>query len=127
MPQDFILALCLAACQQSSLGVSVGNWLKTNLHPPASLVHGKAEQPRVQHKDQKGLLHAEGGFGLLKLVLTGLLVVSSGRYTRLYLEELRCSMSVCDSQNAPNSSCTDPNEEWVNCAMEQGHFKPLIP
>lgn len=79
VPQHFILALSLAACQQSRLGVSVGNWLKTNLHPPASLVRGVAAPQRMQHKDQKGLSQAGGELGLLKLVLTELPDVSSGK------------------------------------------------
>lgn len=39
-PKPFMLALPCAACQQSRLGATVGNWLKGNPRPPASLLLG---------------------------------------------------------------------------------------
>lgn len=121
--QDCILVLSRAACHLCCLGVSVGNWLEINLRPPASPVRGVAAQQRVRHKDRTGLLQAGGGLGLLKLLLTGFSPnVSSGKYTRLYLEEFRCSALFHCSQNTTNRSCTDSNKGWVNCAAEPGCF-----
>lgn len=125
VPQDLILALSLAACQQNCLGVSVGNWLKTNFHPTASLAHGVAAPQRLQ-QGPKGLVAgsmgawvAEAGFNrdFPKYFIWNLCKVVVERVQIFHVS----------SQMFPDSSCTDPKEGWVNCATEHGHFTLLIP